>query len=121
LGTFPNDRMIYTFLVRNPDLVSCKLQPQFGETDPISKVELRLLDPSGTPVAGAGGNDQQSFNKVALPGRGSTAGLVTEWKVEVEGAAEDATSDGYKFSLICNTGNGIAYPRLLSEGLVGLF
>lgn len=114
-GAFPNDRMVFRFILRNPDLVSCNLQPNAGagEGRSISLLELRLLDPTGNPVAG--GNGQQSFSKTALPGRGSTNGLVTAWTLEVEGTAGDASGNLYQFFLNCDTGNGTTYLQLISE------
>jgi hypothetical protein len=114
-GSFPSDRLVYQFILRNPDLVSCELQPQTGggESRPITDLELRLLDPTGNPIAG--GNNLQSFAKVTVPGRGSTNGLINAWTVEIEGTLGDASGNAYQFFLTCVTGNGTTYLQLISQ------
>jgi hypothetical protein len=67
----------------------------------------------------AGGNNLQSFAKVALAGRGAYYGQFLTWKLEVEGAQADNSGDNYMFLIGCTSGNGMAFLRLQSTGLGG--
>ena len=91
-GVYPNDKTTFRVLLRNPDVVDCKVRPNAGlEARPINRIEMRLLDPLN--VQRAGGNNLQEAGKVRLPGRDATGGFIGYWKVEVEGTQTDGSSD----------------------------
>jgi hypothetical protein len=118
-GAFPNDRTTFRVLLRNPDVVDCKVVPNGGEGRSITKIELRLLDPNDVPRAG--GNNLQEAGKIRLPGRDATGGKIDYWHIEVEGTQNDSTGDNYNFVLTCRSGSGLAPIELNGSGLPRTF
>jgi hypothetical protein len=100
-------KVVYAMFVKHPDFLSCRV---IGDGQP--NAELRILNPSGSIVAGGDDiNDTTEF----FTGEKSTVGNGTNgiWRVEV-GARDGAGLAASNFNLQCRSGNGASKPMVIA-------
>ena len=100
-------KVVYAMFVKHPDFLSCRV---IGDGQP--NAELRILNPSGSVVAGGDDiNDTTEF----FTGEKSTVANGTNgiWRVEV-GARDGAGLLASNFNLQCRSGNGASKPMVIA-------
>jgi hypothetical protein len=99
-GSGANSRTRHVVYFKHPDRVQCSVAGTPNSTG----LEMRLVAPDGTPVAGAGGPGQTSFAEVYLGAKSTrNFGANGQWFIDVENAT-GGTAKPYE--LTCSSGSG---------------